>query len=106
VWGSQLELPMGSRIHDGVLGVWYGKGPGLDRAGDALRHANMYGAHPRGGALVLVGDDPGAKSSSVPCASEMSLAALGMPVLYARNTDELIAFGLCGASAVDEMRPR
>ncbi|MCV7228135.1 indolepyruvate ferredoxin oxidoreductase family protein [Mycolicibacterium komossense] len=98
VWGSQLELPKGARTHDGVLGVWYGKGPGLDRASDSLRHANMYGAHPRGGALVLVGDDPAAKSSSVPCASEMSLAAMGMPVLYPRNADELIRFGLYGVA--------
>lgn len=98
VWGSQRELPKGSRTHDGVVGVWYGKGPGLDRAGDALRHANMYGAHPRGGALVLVGDDPGAKSSTLPCASESSLAALGMPVLFPRNADEVIAFGIFGTA--------
>lgn len=98
VWGSQSELPMGSRTHDGVLGVWYGKGPGLDRAGDALRHANMYGAHPRGGALVLVGDDPAAKSSTLPCASESSLAAMGMPVLFPRNADEVITLGLYGVA--------
>src|SRR5271169_3098595 len=54
VWGSQLELPRGARSYDGVIGIWYGKGPGLDRASDALRHAAMYGAHPAGGALVLV----------------------------------------------------
>ncbi|UGT61699.1 indolepyruvate ferredoxin oxidoreductase family protein [Nocardia asteroides] len=94
VWGSQLELPKGSRTHDGVIGVWYGKGPGLDRAGDALRHAAMYGAHPAGGALALVGDDPAAKSSSVPAASERSLAALSMPVLFPRNAEEVVAFGL------------
>lgn len=53
VWGSQLELPGETRKVDGVVGVWYGKGPGVDRSGDVLRHANMYGAHPRGGAVVL-----------------------------------------------------
>ncbi|WP_163752040.1 indolepyruvate ferredoxin oxidoreductase family protein [Mycolicibacterium helvum] len=94
VWGSQLELPGGSRTHDGVIGVWYGKGPGLDRASDALRHAAMYGAHPGGGALVLVGDDPAAKSSSVPAASERSLAALSMPIFFPRNAEEIVTFGL------------
>jgi indolepyruvate ferredoxin oxidoreductase len=96
VWGSQLELPQGARSHDGVIGVWYGKGPGLDRASDALRHAAMYGANPAGGALALVGDDPAAKSSSVPAASERSLAALSMPSFFPRNAEEVVAFGLYG----------
>ncbi|MBM7368320.1 indolepyruvate ferredoxin oxidoreductase family protein [Gordonia hydrophobica] len=96
VWGSQQELPKGARTHDGVVGVWYGKGPGLDRASDAFRHAAMYGAHPKGGALALVGDDPAAKSSTVPAASERSLAALSMPVLFPRNAEEVIAFGIFG----------
>jgi indolepyruvate ferredoxin oxidoreductase len=94
VWGSQLELPSGNRSHDGVIGVWYGKGPGLDRASDALRHAAMYGAHASGGAIALVGDDPAAKSSSVPAASERSLAALSMPIFFPRNAEEIVAFGL------------
>jgi indolepyruvate ferredoxin oxidoreductase len=98
VWGSQQELPKGRRTHDGVVGVWYGKGPGLDRASDALRHAAMYGAHPAGGALVLVGDDPAAKSSTVPAASERSLAALSMPILFPRNAEEIVAFGLYGVA--------
>ncbi|OMC49574.1 indolepyruvate ferredoxin oxidoreductase [Mycolicibacterium fortuitum] len=94
VWGSQLEMPAGRRSHDGIVGVWYGKGPGLDRASDPFRHAAMYGAHPAGGALALVGDDPAAKSSSVPAASERSLAALSMPVFFPRNAEEIVAFGL------------
>ncbi|MBJ7324378.1 indolepyruvate ferredoxin oxidoreductase family protein [Rhodococcus sp. KRD175] len=98
VWGSQLELPSGTATHDGVVGVWYGKGPGLDRASDALRHGAMYGAHPAGGALVLVGDDPAAKSSTVPAASERSLAALSMPIFFPRNAEEIIAFGLYGVA--------
>jgi indolepyruvate ferredoxin oxidoreductase len=98
VWGSQLDLPSGTRCHDGVVGVWYGKGPGLDRASDALRHAAMYGANPRGGALALVGDDPGAKSSSIPAASERSLAALSMPIFFPRNAEEVVAFGLYGVA--------
>lgn len=94
VWGSQLDLPSGTSSYDGVVGVWYGKGPGFDRASDALRHAAMFGANPAGGALVLVGDDPTAKSSSLPAASERSMAALSMPVFFPRNAEEIVAFGL------------
>ncbi|MGW4714670.1 indolepyruvate ferredoxin oxidoreductase family protein [Nocardia sp. NPDC004260] len=98
VWGSQAELPAGAATHDGVVGVWYGKGPGLDRATDALRHANMYGVHPRGGVLLLVGDDPAAKSSTVPAVSERSLAAMNIPVLFPRNAREVITMGLHGVA--------
>ena len=94
VWGSQ-QVP-GNQSHDGVIGVWYGKGPGVDRAGDALRHGNTYGANPTGGVLVMAGDDPGAKSSTVPCTSERTLASFGMPVLTPRNGEEVIAFGMYG----------
>ncbi len=94
VWGSQTELPKGNRTHEGVIGVWYGKGPGLDRASDPLRHGAMYGTHPNGGAIALVGDDPAAKSSSVPAASERSLAALSMPIFFPRNAEEVVSFGL------------
>ncbi|HUR51796.1 MAG TPA: indolepyruvate ferredoxin oxidoreductase family protein [Mycobacteriales bacterium] len=96
VWGSQ-QVP-GTPTHDGVVGVWYGKGPGVDRAGDALRHGNTYGASATGGVLVMAGDDPGAKSSTVPCTSERTLASFGMPVLTPRNGAELIAFGLYGVA--------
>jgi indolepyruvate ferredoxin oxidoreductase len=82
VMGTQLAFNAGPVRADGVLGLWYGKAPGLDRATDALRHANFAGTHPRGGALALVGDDPAAKSSSVPSASEQELADLGIPVFY------------------------
>jgi indolepyruvate ferredoxin oxidoreductase len=58
VWGSQTDLPAGTATHDGVTGVWYGKGPGVDRATDTIRHANMYGVNPKGGVVLLVGDDP------------------------------------------------
>ncbi|MCR1781335.1 indolepyruvate ferredoxin oxidoreductase family protein [Nocardioides carbamazepini] len=94
VWGSQIELPLGTSTHDGVTGFWYGKGPGVDRATDALRHANMYGVNRRGGAVLLVGDDPASKSSTVPAVSERSLAALGIPVLFPRNATEIVTLGL------------
>lgn len=94
VWGSQIDLPAANATHDGVTGFWYGKGPGVDRATDPLRHANMYGVNRRGGAVLLVGDDPASKSSTVPAVSERSLAALGIPVLFPRNSTEIVTLGL------------
>ena len=92
VQGTQLIDGLESRV-EGVVGFWYGKAPGLDRATDALRHANLMGTHPRGGAVALVGDDPAAKSSSVPCASERALADLGLPVLYPADPGEILEMG-------------
>src|SRR3954454_10032111 len=80
--------------HDGVVGVWYGKNPGLDRAMDALRHANFAGTHPHGGALALVGDDPSCKSSTLPSAGEQTLAALHMPTFYPGTLQEFLDYGL------------
>ncbi|MEG8279802.1 indolepyruvate ferredoxin oxidoreductase family protein [Streptomyces sp. AHA2] len=96
VQGSQLVSTLDGATRDGVLGLWYGKAPGLDRATDALRHGNLMGAHPTGGALVLVGDDPAAKSSSVPCASELALMDLAMPFLYPADSQEVLDLGLHG----------
>jgi indolepyruvate ferredoxin oxidoreductase len=79
---------------DGVTGIWYGKAPGLDRAGDALRHANLMGTDPGGGAVALVGDDPAAKSSSVPCSSEFALADLAMPTFAPADPAEILEHGL------------
>ncbi|MEU8894796.1 indolepyruvate ferredoxin oxidoreductase family protein [Nocardia sp. NPDC048505] len=98
VWGSQAQLPAESATHDGVVGVWYGKGPGLDRATDTLRHANMYGVNAAGGVLLLVGDDPASKSSTVPAVSERSLAAMNIPVLFPRNAREIVTMGLHGVA--------
>ena len=81
----------------GVVGYWYGKSPGLDRATDALRHANLIGTDPNGGAVVMVGDDPGAKSSTVPCASELALADLYMPTLYPADSQDVLDFGVHAA---------
>ncbi|MEV0123302.1 indolepyruvate ferredoxin oxidoreductase family protein [Streptomyces sp. NPDC050703] len=94
VQGSQLVNTLDGATHDGVLGIWYGKAPGLDRATDALRHGNLMGSHPAGGALVLVGDDPAAKSSSVPCSSELALMDLALPFLYPADSQEVIDLGL------------
>ncbi|MDS1115818.1 indolepyruvate ferredoxin oxidoreductase family protein [Gordonia westfalica] len=81
----------------GVVGYWYGKAPGLDRATDAIRHANLVGTHPSGGAVALVGDDPGAKSSTVPCASEMALADLYIPILYPADSQDILDLGVHAA---------
>jgi indolepyruvate ferredoxin oxidoreductase len=94
VSGTQLAGRVGDAKHDGVTGVWYGKAPGLDRATDALRHANMIGTSPTGGAVALVGDDPAAKSSTLPCSSEMALAGLMMPTFYPADPAEALVHGL------------
>ena len=83
VMGSQLVSGFGDRLRDGVLGMWYGKAPGLDRACDAMRHAVLTGTSPLGGAVMLVGDDPFAKSSTVGSSSDGTLVALRMPFLVA-----------------------
>lgn len=94
VQGSQLAPTLEGATRDGVVGIWYGKAPGLDRATDALRHGNMMGSHPQGGAVVLVGDDPAAKSSTLPCASEAALADLQIPFVYPSDSQEVIDLGL------------
>jgi indolepyruvate ferredoxin oxidoreductase len=96
IWGSQVEVPGHPRTVDGAVGVWYGKAPGVDRAGDPFRHGNMCGAHPSGGVLVLAGDDPSCKSSTVPCISERTLAGFGLPVLYPSDAAEIVRLGRYG----------
>ncbi|NMH95829.1 indolepyruvate ferredoxin oxidoreductase family protein [Pseudonocardia acidicola] len=98
IWGSQVEVPGHGRTVDGAVGVWYGKGPGVDRAGDPMRHGNMCGAHPQGGVLVLAGDDPGCKSSTIPCISERTLAGYGLPVLYPGSAEEIVRLGRYGVA--------
>lgn len=90
VMGSQLAPKFPGSNVEGVVGIWYGKAPGLDRATDAIRHANLAGTHPKGGAVILCGDDPASKSSTVPSASERSLAALMIPTLYPSSPQETI----------------
>jgi indolepyruvate ferredoxin oxidoreductase len=96
VLGSQLVSTLASRRVEGVVGIWYGKAPGLDRATDALRHGNLGGASPTGGVLALVGDDATAKSSTVPSASEIALAELGMPILSPADPADILRLGLHG----------
>ena len=93
VQGTQLLGPHAETEPDGVLGIWYGKAPGLDRACDAIRHGNLMGAHPAGGVVLMVGDDPAAKSSSVPCASELALADMSVPTLYPADSQDILRLG-------------
>ena len=81
---------------DGVFGIWYGKGPGVDRAGDALKHGNAYGSSPRGGVLVVAGDDHGCVSSSMPHQSDVAFLTFVMPHLNPANVAEYLEFGLYG----------
>ena len=96
IWGAQQLNNFPAATVDGVFGIWYGKGPGVDRSADALRHANFTGASPKGGALALAGDDHGAKSSTAVNFSDTLFIAVGMPVIYPSNTQELLDFGLHG----------
>ena len=93
-WGSQLAARLPGMRYDGVLGLWYGKAPGLDRAADSLRHGNFVGVSRTGGGLAVVGDDPSCKSSTIPSASESLLASLHMPVFFPGSVQEVVDLGL------------
>jgi indolepyruvate ferredoxin oxidoreductase len=96
VWGTQqVNLFPGAR-HDGVFAMWYGKGPGADRSVDVFKHGNAAGTSPLGGVLVVVGDDHGAKSSSLPHQSDHIFTAAMMPVLNPAGVQEFLDYGLHG----------
>ncbi|SDR47537.1 indolepyruvate ferredoxin oxidoreductase family protein [Pseudovibrio sp. Tun.PSC04-5.I4] len=94
IWGSQHVGNMKMRNKDGVVGFWYGKTPGVDRSGDAFRHANFAGTHPKGGVVALCGDDHAAKSSTVAGQSDHALIASGIPVLYPANPQDILDYGV------------
>ncbi len=96
VFGSQQATLMAGPKVDGVFGMWYGKGPGVDRSCDALKHANYAGTSPHGGVLALMGDDPGAKSSSIAHQSEPAMIHCGIPVLNPSSVQDYLDFGLYG----------
>jgi len=96
VWGTQqVGLHPGAR-QQGVFGLWYGKAPGVDRAADALRHANAAGTAPHGGVLLVAGDDHACKSSSYPTQSEFAMMHLEIPVLAPSSVQEVLDYGLHG----------
>jgi indolepyruvate ferredoxin oxidoreductase len=90
VMGSQLADERPERKYDGVLGMWYGKAPGLDRACDAIRHAVFAGTSRRGGVVAVVGDDPAAKSSTLPSSSDATLVDLHMPIVFPGDVQEAL----------------
>jgi indolepyruvate ferredoxin oxidoreductase len=96
VWGSQqANLYEGPR-KDGVFAMWYGKGPGVDRSCDALKHANYAGSARHGGVLALCGDDPAARSSSIAHQSEHALVHCGIPILNPSDVQDYLDLGLMG----------
>ena len=96
VWGSQQTDILGPAKVDGVFGLWYGKNPGLDRSGDAIKHANFAGTSRYGGVLAVSGDDPGAASSSIANGCEQAFQSAMMPVLYPADIGDMIDLGLKG----------
>lgn len=94
---QQLEFVPGRKV-DGVFGFWYGKGPGVDRSGDAIKHANLAGVSAAGGVVLLFGDDHAGKSSTTAHQSDLTLASWGVPVLYPGSVAEIIELGLAAVA--------
>jgi indolepyruvate ferredoxin oxidoreductase len=96
VYGSQLSTQLPDPSFEGVFGLWYGKAPGVDRSSDAFKHANWMGTTPRGGVLVVAGDDPASKSSTLPSNSALALAESLMPVLAPASVADVLRLGRLG----------
>ena len=93
IYGSQMAGMVSNVKYDGVLGMWYGKAPGVDRSGDIFRHANFMGVGKNGGVLAVAGDDPSCKSSTLPSQSEPALFDAMMPIFYPGNVQEILDLG-------------
>ncbi|TCT07741.1 indolepyruvate ferredoxin oxidoreductase family protein [Aquabacter spiritensis] len=96
LWGSQQAELRGEGRYDGVFGLWYGKGPGVDRSGDVFRHANNAGTAPHGGVLALMGDDHTCESSTTAHQSEFHFVDVMIPVLNPAGVQEILDYGLYG----------
>jgi indolepyruvate ferredoxin oxidoreductase len=96
IWGTQQAELRGEGKYDGVFGIWYGKGPGVDRCGDVFRHANMAGTSPHGGVIALMGDDHTAESSTTAHQSEFHFVDVMMPIFNPAGAQEIIDYGLYG----------
>ncbi|MCB9958116.1 MAG: indolepyruvate ferredoxin oxidoreductase family protein [Rhodospirillaceae bacterium] len=96
VLGTQQVESHPDRTVQGVFGLWYGKGPGVDRAGDALRHGNAYGSSPHGGVLIVCGDDHGCVSSSMPHQSDVAMMTWFVPTLSPASVAEYLPFAEYG----------
>ena len=96
LWGAQQAEMRGEGKYDGVFGVWYGKGPGVDRSGDVLRHANLAGTSKNGGVLTLMGDDHTAESSTTAHQSEFHLLDIMIPIMSPAGVQEILDYGTFG----------
>jgi indolepyruvate ferredoxin oxidoreductase len=96
LWGAQQAELRGEGKHDGVFGLWYGKGPGVDRSGDVMRHANMAGSSKHGGVVMAMGDDHTGESSTVLHQSEFAMVDAYMPVLSPAGVQEIMDYALYG----------
>jgi indolepyruvate ferredoxin oxidoreductase len=96
LWGTQQLgfAPAGSQRYDGVFGIWYGKGPGVDRCSDVFKHANLAGTMPWGGVLAIAGDDHVAKSSTAAHQSDHIFKACGLPVFFPTSVQDILDLGL------------
>ncbi|SFD90152.1 indolepyruvate ferredoxin oxidoreductase family protein [Paracidovorax konjaci] len=95
VWGTQqLDLYPEKRKYDGVFGIWYGKGPGVDRCSDVFKHANMAGTARHGGVIAIAGDDHISKSSTAPHQSDHIFKACGLPVFFPSSVQDILDMGL------------
>ena len=94
IWGTQQVSLQKDRKVDGVMGIWYGKGPGVDRSGDAIKHANMAGTSALGGVLCIAGDDHACKSSTLPHQSDLNLRDMNVPVFSPGSVSELLHYGI------------
>ena len=96
IWGSQQAELRGEGKYDGVFGLWYGKGPGVDRSGDVMRHANMAGTSPHGGVLMAMGDDHTGESSTTLHQSDWAMVDASMPIVSPAGVQEILDYGLYG----------
>ena len=96
IWGAQQANLFAGARYDGVFGMWYGKGPGVDRSGDPFKHGNAAGTSRYGGVIAVAGDDHTCKSSSLPHQSEYAFIDASMPVLNPANVEEIVGLGLYG----------
>jgi len=93
VWGSQQAELRGEGKHEGVFALWYGKGPGIDRSGDVMRHANMAGSSAKGGVVMAMGDDHTGESSTVLHQSDWAMVDAYIPVLSPAGVQEILDYG-------------
>ena len=95
LWGTQqLEFDKANNKYDGVFGIWYGKGPGVDRCSDVFKHANLAGTSPHGGVIAVAGDDHVAKSSTAAHQSDHIFKACGLPVFFPSSAQDILDLGL------------